>query len=136
MPILDGFQATVRVREIEREDCDGAKSTVTTDRESHRLNGRIPIFVVSASLREEQRPQLNEYGLDGWVLKPINFKRLVTLLDGITNTSERTKNLYQPNNDWELGGWLTRSTQAGNTAGDRGSTSSPSGAGSSNASTA
>lgn len=104
MPILNGFEATVKIRGMERDGDipdDGA-----SERESHRLNGRIPIFVVSASLREEQRADMKNMGLDGWVLKPINFKRLVALLSGISNLSERTKNLYRPDGDWEQGGWL------------------------------
>jgi CheY-like chemotaxis protein len=104
MPILNGFEATVRIREMERNGDINIDDV--SERESHRLNGRIPIFVVSASLREEQRTDMKNMGLDGWVLKPINFKRLVALLSGISNLSERTKNLYRSNGDWEQGGWL------------------------------
>jgi CheY-like chemotaxis protein len=107
MPILDGFEATVQIRELEQEET-AAGSALTSERDSHRLNGRIPIFVVSASLREEQRSQMKSYGLDGWILKPINFKRLVTLLSGITDPELRVKHLYRPENDWENGGFLTR----------------------------
>ncbi|KAF9013357.1 hypothetical protein BDQ17DRAFT_1386916 [Cyathus striatus] len=71
MPILNGFEATRRIRDLE-------KSTVGSPpikRLSHILNGRIPIFAVSASLFEHQRDELFEHGMDGWILKPIDFKR-------------------------------------------------------------
>lgn len=47
-----------------------------------------------------------ELGFDGWIMKPINFDRLNTLLAGIHSEQERTSALYQPGN-WERGGWFT-----------------------------
>lgn len=111
MPILNGFQATVRVRQIEQEEASKAEGSpiARSQRLSQRINGRIPIFAVSASLREEQREQMKEYGLDGWILKPIDFKRLFIMLRGITDPEQREKDMYSMNRDWEVGGWLTRS---------------------------
>jgi CheY-like chemotaxis protein len=104
MPILNGFQATERVREMEA----AGPLPETGPRVSHELNGRIPIFAVSASLREEQKDKMVEYGLDGWILKPVDFKRLSLLLEGITETAQRAKDIYNSSRDWEKGGWLTR----------------------------
>lgn len=44
--------------------------------ETHQVNGRIPILAVSASLSENQRQEITDVGLDGWILKPVDFKRL------------------------------------------------------------
>ena len=50
---------------------------------------------------------MKEYGLDGWILKPVDFKRMFTILRGIIDPEQRKKDLYDTNRDWEFGGWLT-----------------------------
>lgn len=104
MPILDGFEATKAIRLIEATSPSIVPNIHI--RSSLRLNGRIPIFAVSASLTEHQREDMYELGLDGWVLKPIDFKRLNTLLGGITDASQRRSCFYYPGCNWEAGGWL------------------------------
>ena len=105
MPILDGFGATQRIREIEQQF--EAKWGPISPRLSKRLNGRIPIFAVSASLRESQRDELMRYGLDGWVLKPVDFKRLNVVMQGVLDPVRRRQDMYQPSCSWENGGWLS-----------------------------
>lgn len=107
MPILDGFGATARIREIERQVSPSV--TGTPIRVSLANNGRIPIFAVSASLREQQREEMEDLGMDGWILKPIDFKRMNTLLQGITDPTQRQLNVYRPGYSWEVGGWLSDS---------------------------
>ena len=68
-------------------------------------NGRIPIFAVSASLVESEKQKYVDAGFDGWILKPIDFKRLNTLLMGITDDETRQECLYEPG-EWERGGWF------------------------------
>ena len=75
-------------------------------RASQVLNGRLPIFAVSASLFEEQRDDMYNLGMDGWILKPIDFKRLRIILRGVTDLSQREKDVYHPGCNWEHGGWL------------------------------
>jgi len=104
MPILDGFEATKQIRALEQNSAHCP--TEETNRTSQRLNGRIPIFAVSASLAENQREAMLRLGLDGWILKPIDFKRLSTILRGITDSTERVACLYHPGCNWEAGGWL------------------------------
>ena len=99
MPLLNGYEATERIRSLE-QDKD------LLDRISHKLNGRIPIFAVSASLFENQRDELYKLGMDGWILKPIDFKRLKTLMRGATDPQLRANEIYQPG-QWERGGWLS-----------------------------
>ncbi|GKT65859.1 HSP90-like protein [Colletotrichum tofieldiae] len=68
-------------------------------------NGRIPIFAVSASLIEREKDKYIDAGFDGWILKPIDFKRLNTLLLGIVEDDVRATCLYAPG-QWEHGGWF------------------------------
>lgn len=101
MPILNGFQATRKIREFEK-----AQGTELIQRSSHVLNGRLPVFAVSASLVEHQRDELAECGMDGWILKPIDFKRLKFILKGVVDRTQRRSDVYQPGYNWERGGWL------------------------------
>lgn len=104
MPILDGFEATKQIRALERNsEVPPGNGSV---RESFELNGRIPIFAVSASLAEHQKDAMYTLGLDGWILKPIDFKRLRTLLQGVTDARERKACIYRPGCNWDAGGWL------------------------------
>jgi len=99
MPLLNGYEATERVRGLEK-DFD------PSHRLSHQLNGRIPTFAVSASLLEEKRQEIVDFDIDGWILKPIDFKRLRLILRGIVDPTQRQKDLYREGKSWELGGWL------------------------------
>lgn len=101
MPLLNGYEATERIRALEQD----LKEPPT--RLSTRLNGRIPIFAVSASLQESQRSDMYNLGIDGWILKPIDFKRLRIILRGVTDVSQREQDVYTPGCSWELGGWLS-----------------------------
>ena len=101
MPILNGLEATRQIRHLE------ATKLVKTDRLAHLLNGgRIPIFAVSASLVERQREELEQIGIDGWILKPIDFERLYTILRGVTDPVQRERDEYRVGGSWEIGGWL------------------------------
>lgn len=130
MPMLDGFQATKRIREIEQEVPTPAGDEL---RLSLALNGRIPIFAVSASLHERQREEMIDFGLDGWILKPIDYKRMNVILRGILDVTQRNSDLYAPGCSWEAGGWLaqppTPLSEAGGSASARGSQSGSSRAG-------
>ncbi|KAJ8703164.1 hypothetical protein PTI98_001811 [Pleurotus ostreatus] len=106
MPILNGFEATQSIRALETEDM-GMRRPM---RVSHQLNGRLPIFVVSATLTEHQHDELVNYGVDGWILKPIDFKRLRTIMKGLTDLRQRRSDLYELGRSWEAGGWLRRAS--------------------------
>jgi hypothetical protein len=103
MPILNGFEATECIRAFEH---DIANEATEKARLSHALNGRIPIFAVSASLVESQHEDMANRGIDGWILKPIDVKRLKVILQGVTNPKQRERDLYRPGCSWEAGGWL------------------------------
>ncbi|GJD00918.1 HSP90-like protein [Colletotrichum higginsianum] len=99
MPIVDGLTSTKMIRAFERSSEHGGHSPIA----SH--NGRTPIFAVSASLIERERDKYMDAGFDGWILKPIDFKRLNTLLLGIVEDDVRATCLYAPGK-WEYGGWF------------------------------
>jgi CheY-like chemotaxis protein len=100
MPIVDGLTSTKMIRSFEKSH--PVKLSVRAS-----VNRRVPIFAVSASLVERERQTYINAGFDGWILKPIDFKRLNTLLLGIVEDKERNKCLYSPGS-WEKGGWFHR----------------------------
>ncbi|KAI9645174.1 hypothetical protein NHQ30_005908 [Ciborinia camelliae] len=97
MPIVDGLTSTKMIRSFEKTHLNLSPRA--------KLNGRVPIFAVSASLVERERQTYIDAGFDGWVLKPIDFKRLNVLFEGIVDSKVRESCLYQPGK-WELGGWF------------------------------
>jgi len=102
MPILDGVSATKLIRENESSNSRSR---------SHSLNNnRVPIFAVSASLPESRAQEITNAQFDGWILKPINFRRLGELMAGIFDFERRGRDLYVGANStkmtWERGGWL------------------------------
>lgn len=101
MPIVDGRRSTEMIREIERNGAHGCLSTVATN------HGRTPIFAVSASLIEREKDSYVTSGFDGWILKPVDFKRLEHLLYGIIDDQARDDSVYVPG-QWERGGWFQK----------------------------
>jgi CheY-like chemotaxis protein len=63
MPIMDGRTAAKEIRKLEA-------NLEPRDDVSLRIDGRIPIFAVSASLYESDRQNLAR-DFDGWLLKPL-----------------------------------------------------------------
>ena len=99
MPIVDGLTSTKMIRSQEKANPGQNLSRHAA------LIGRIPIFAVSASLVERQTAMYIDTGFDGWILKPIDFKRLDTLLHGISDSQTRDDCLYKKG-EWEKGGWF------------------------------
>ena len=101
MPIVDGLTSTKMIRSFEKSCLDECLSKRAA------LNGRVPIFAVSASLVEKNRQVYIDAGFDGWILKPIDFQRLTVLMSGIVEEATRESCLYEPG-EWERGGWFAR----------------------------
>ena len=99
MPIIDGESSTRMIRSFEKEHLQTCLSPRAL------VNGRVPILAVSASLVERDREKYINAGFDGWVLKPIDFKRLYVLLAGTVDYEARKPCIYQPGG-WECGGWF------------------------------
>ena len=68
-------------------------------------NKHIPIFAVSASLLGKDAPNFIEAGFDGWIMKPIDFIRLGTMLKASWRGDLREGLAYQPG-QWVKGGWF------------------------------
>jgi DNA-binding response OmpR family regulator len=100
MPIVDGLTSTKMIRMHEQTDDHAGLSLIAN---SH---GHIPVIAVSASLIEREKDTYVNAGFDGWILKPIDFKRLETLLQGIVDDGVRDNCLYV-SGEWERGGWFT-----------------------------
>ncbi|KAI7942870.1 hypothetical protein MJO29_012714 [Puccinia striiformis f. sp. tritici] len=122
MPICDGVQATRKIREFEKtaldlsSKSDGNESTdsknIDEDEQTigllpktHLINSGVPIIAVSASLHEQQRQDIFEAGMDGWILKPVDFTRLATLMIASLDLTTRAGLIYKPGT-WDQGGWL------------------------------
>jgi CheY-like chemotaxis protein len=101
MPIVDGLTSTKMIRSYEKTHSGDILSARAS------ANGRVPIIAVSASLVERERQTYIQAGFDGWILKPIDFNRLNTLLTGIVDDDTRKQCLYQPG-QWERGGFFER----------------------------
>lgn len=101
MPIVDGLTSTKMIRSYEKTH----PSELLSRRAA--LNGRVPVFAVSASLVERDCQIYIDGGFDGWVLKPVDFKRLSVLLSGIVEEETRESSLYTPG-EWERGGWFQK----------------------------
>ena len=101
MPIVDGLTSTKMIRSFEKSHAGSKLSARATG------NGRVPIFAVSASLVERETQTYIDAGFDGWILKPIDFKRVNKLIDGIVNDKTRESCLYE-SGEWERGGWFCR----------------------------
>ena len=104
MPICNGQDACKRIRACER---DRDKNNQLANRPaSHVLNGGIPILAVSATLDFNMRQEMLDIGMDGWVLKPIDFGRLKSIMRGLTHLEKREEERWKPGHIWEKGGWL------------------------------
>ncbi|KAJ6153581.1 hypothetical protein N7470_006540 [Penicillium chermesinum] len=99
MPIVDGMGATRSIRDFETKVGTGQLS------DKAKLNDRVPIFAVSASLQESDKQKYIDTGFDGWVMKPIDFNRLNVLFNGLTDAAIRKDSTYTPG-EWENGGWF------------------------------
>jgi DNA-binding response OmpR family regulator len=101
MPIVDGFTSVKMIRSFEKTKM----STCLSPRAMN--NGRLPIFAVSASLVEREKNKYIDAGFDGWILKPVDFKRVNELLKGIVDGETRNACVHEPGK-WEQGGWFTK----------------------------
>jgi CheY-like chemotaxis protein len=98
MPIVDGTEATHLIREAEEEK----KLFIS---EQGQTKTRIPIIAVSASLKEHSRQEYISAGFNGWILKPIDFKRLENILAAVKDEALKDDMVYGEGN-WDKGGWF------------------------------
>ena len=69
MPVMDGLEAAVEIRRIERENA-----------EAGAVPGRIPIIAMTANVMQADRDATKAAGMDGHVSKPINIEEICRIL--------------------------------------------------------
>ncbi|CAD6500859.1 BgTH12-06564 [Blumeria graminis f. sp. triticale] len=99
MPYVDGVLSTRMIRIAEKE----AKHRGTSTPQSGRH--RVPIIAMSTQLDENSRFDYIQSGLDGWILKPIDFQRLDVVLQGLSDPKMRHEALFVPG-QLKKGGWF------------------------------
>jgi two-component system, sensor histidine kinase and response regulator len=72
MPVMDGFDATKRIREIER--------IAGGLRHSDQARSRIPIVALTAHALAELRDRCIEAGMDDFLVKPFNEQQMADML--------------------------------------------------------
>jgi two-component system sensor histidine kinase/response regulator len=70
MPGMNGLEATVRIRALERE-----------------RGGHTPVIALTAHAMKEDRERCLEAGMDGYLAKPVKKRELLNALDRATALS-------------------------------------------------
>jgi two-component system, sensor histidine kinase and response regulator len=86
MPVLDGFEATAMIREIEAE-VEGGR--------------RIPIIALTAHAMKGDREHCLAAGMDGYVAKPIQRRALFEAIETVAGSRKHGAGL--PEHDAEIG---------------------------------
>ena len=71
MPVMDGYEATKRIRHLQRPD---AKTT--------------PILAMTADALEEDIQKCKEIGMNGYIAKPIQPARFLQTINRMINKKE------------------------------------------------
>lgn len=98
MPLVDGYMATEMIREFEKANPRLLSPTA-------QVYGRTPIFAISASLKPSHLHKILKTGFDGWVIKPVDFKRLNMYLLGAFSEEGRKAAAFDPT-QFLAGGWF------------------------------
>lgn len=64
MPVMDGLEATVKIREIESSD---------------HIDKRTPIIALTANTMDNDRDKCLSYGMDDFMAKPFNIEKLKSI---------------------------------------------------------
>jgi CheY-like chemotaxis protein len=107
MPFVDGVLSTRMIRFLEKESKSRQPTSTGVTSSSTGKYSRVPIIAVSANLDEDSRVDYIQHGFDGWILKPLDYRRLDLLLQGVKDLKIRRESLYVPGqSDWKKGGWF------------------------------
>ncbi len=85
MPEMDGFEATVRIREMER---------TTTE--------HLPIVAMTANAMTGDKERCLEVGMDSYISKPVQTTALIEVLNIVTNGPSEASNIEMPIVDTRL----------------------------------
>ena len=70
MPIMDGFEATIKIREIES---------------MNHIQKRTPIIALTSNIMDNEREKCLSYGMDEFMAKPLNAEKLNSILNELKN---------------------------------------------------
>jgi len=68
MPVMDGIEATVKIREIERAD---------------NIEFRTPIIALTANTMDNDRDKCISYGMDEFMAKPFDIEKLNSIFSDL-----------------------------------------------------
>ena len=88
MPVLDGFQATTKIREMEknRGPSDGKRKF-------------MPVVAMTAHAMSGDAERIISAGMDGYISKPLNAKKLQELLLSVASGELQKSHSLMPLND-------------------------------------
>ena len=66
MPVMDGLEATIKMREMESSD---------------NIEKRTPIIALTANTMDNDRDKCLSYGMDEFMAKPFNIEKLRTIFN-------------------------------------------------------
>jgi signal transduction histidine kinase/DNA-binding NarL/FixJ family response regulator len=84
MPVLDGYEATRRLRVLEKEGRLGARAM------------RLPIIALTASAVQGDRQRCLDAGMDGHVTKPIDRHELIVAIQSLVGSGKNNDGSFQP----------------------------------------
>lgn len=94
MPVMDGFEATVAIREKEK-----------------KTGGHIPIIALTALAFKEDKQKCIDAGMDGYVTKPIRRKELFKALEEIVPSAEPLQQEQEQEQEQEVETTPTKPTK-------------------------
>ncbi|KUJ09902.1 uncharacterized protein LY89DRAFT_760652 [Mollisia scopiformis] len=101
MPLVDGALSARMIRFWEKES---QLRPPSDGREVQSPKQRVPIIAVASEIDNDSRFEYIQSGFDGWALKPLDFRRLDLMLQGVKDAGMRRDSLYVPGQ--ENGGWF------------------------------
>jgi len=72
MPVMDGLEATIKIREIERLE---------------NVENRTPIIALTANTMDNDRDKCISYGMDDYLSKPFDVEKLKIIFGNLSITS-------------------------------------------------
>jgi PAS domain S-box-containing protein len=94
MPVMDGFEATTRIRKMEQE-----------------TGKHLPIVAITAHALKGDRERCIEAGMDEYVQKPIDAEKLYAVIEKLTRRLTKNSKTDRPTDEKAMSGKQTVETQ-------------------------